>query len=469
MTPQRQAVAIYARISQDREGAGLGVQRQLEDCRAEAARLGWTVAQEYVDDDISAYDSRKKRPAYQRMLADLADGHRDGIITWHMDRLHRQPIELEELLRICAKAGVTDLRTVQGAYDLGTGDGMMIARILSAFAAQESDRKRHRGKRKALQVAQSGKPHMGGGYRPFGFADDRITHNPAEAEVIRQLADRALAGESLTSLAKWLVEEGVTTVSGAVWRTPVLRQMLLNPRMYGMRSHNGEIIGVAAWAPILTREKGEALRHLLTDPKRRTNRTARRYLLSGMCRCAKCGNVMFSIPRYEERRYLCRSGHDFGGCGSMSINADGAERIVTEAVLIRLDGPELHDAIAGRSHDDAQANALAEQVAADTAQLAELTQLWTDKAITTEEWKMARESIEARRAESKRRLSHLSGTRHIDAYVGQGSLLREQWSELNLTRQVAIVKAIVEHVEILPGKMGTSYVDIARVRPVWRL
>lgn len=44
------AVGIYARISQDREGDGLGVARQLDDCREEAARRDWQVAEEYVDE-----------------------------------------------------------------------------------------------------------------------------------------------------------------------------------------------------------------------------------------------------------------------------------------------------------------------------------------------------------------------------------------------------------------------------------
>ncbi|MHB1491318.1 MAG: recombinase family protein, partial [Cellulomonas sp.] len=58
---------IYARISQDREGAGLGVERQRQDCQALADKLGWTVAETYIDDDASAY-SGKPRPAYRRML-----------------------------------------------------------------------------------------------------------------------------------------------------------------------------------------------------------------------------------------------------------------------------------------------------------------------------------------------------------------------------------------------------------------
>jgi DNA invertase Pin-like site-specific DNA recombinase len=74
------AAAIYARISSDAEGTGLGVARQVEDCDRLAERLGWAVAEVYADNDISAY-SGKRRPAYERMLADLRDGLRDGVLV----------------------------------------------------------------------------------------------------------------------------------------------------------------------------------------------------------------------------------------------------------------------------------------------------------------------------------------------------------------------------------------------------
>jgi len=57
---------------------------------------------------------------------------------------------------------------------------------------------------------------------------------------------------------------------------------------------------------------------------------------------------MVSVPKYETRRYLCRSGHDFGGCGRMAIAAQPLEEIIVEAVWVRLDTPDLHDALAGR-------------------------------------------------------------------------------------------------------------------------
>ena len=47
--------AIYVRISQDRAGAGLGIARQEDDCRALCERKGWQVAGIYADNDVSAY------------------------------------------------------------------------------------------------------------------------------------------------------------------------------------------------------------------------------------------------------------------------------------------------------------------------------------------------------------------------------------------------------------------------------
>src|SRR4051812_36621755 len=81
------------------EGAGLGVQRQEEDCRREAARLGYTIAEAYVDNDVSAY-SGKPRPEYDRLLQDIATGHVEAVVVWHTDRLTRSPRELETFIEV---------------------------------------------------------------------------------------------------------------------------------------------------------------------------------------------------------------------------------------------------------------------------------------------------------------------------------------------------------------------------------
>ena len=111
------SAAIYVRISHDPSGERLGVQRQEADCLDEAKRRGWSVAQVYVDDDISAFNPKKPRPEYQRLLSDIQLGSRDGVMIWRLDRLHRQPRELEEFIVLCDKHRVA-LATVTGDVDL---------------------------------------------------------------------------------------------------------------------------------------------------------------------------------------------------------------------------------------------------------------------------------------------------------------------------------------------------------------
>ena len=50
---------MYTRISRDLTGQGAGVARQEQDCRAKAEANGWTIANVYSDNDISAYSGTR--------------------------------------------------------------------------------------------------------------------------------------------------------------------------------------------------------------------------------------------------------------------------------------------------------------------------------------------------------------------------------------------------------------------------
>jgi site-specific DNA recombinase len=460
------AAAIYARISSDVEGSGLGVARQLADCHALASSLGWTVAQEYVDNDLSAY-SGKERPAYQQMLADIQEGIRDAVLVYHLDRLTRRPIDLEHFLSVIATAKVLHVRFFTSGMDLASGDGYLMARMLAAVAADESTGKSRRVRRKLDEVAAAGKPH-GGSQRPFGYEPDKITVRESEAAVVRQVVARFIAGESLRSLCQWLEAQGVQTVGGSGWRTTTLRAMLASGRIAGLRRHRGQVVAPAIWRGIITPHDRDRVLARMADLALTKRRAPQSYLLSGLLRCGRCNGSLFSSRRVDTRRYVCLSGPDHGGCGRITVTALPVEQLIADAVLYRLDTPELADALAGRAAADKRALALADTLAADRAQLEELTDLWTCKQISSTEWMRARRAIEDRVHKNERQLSRATRTEALVG-LGRGDALREQWSGLNLSRRVAIVRAVLNHATVGPGTHGAQSLDPNRVRPVWRL
>ena len=462
------AAAVYARISSDVEGSGQGVTRQLEDCRRLAGELGWLVAEEYVDNDLSAY-SGKTRPGYERMLADLRDGTRDAVLVYHVDRLTRRPIELEQFVAALDAARVLHVRFVVGDMDLGSGDGLLVARILAAMAANESATKSRRVLRKLDQVAAEGRPH-GGSQRPYGYAANKVTVLPDEAAVVRTVVARFLAGESLRSLARWLEAEGITTVAGGTWRTPTLRQMLGSPRIAGLRQHRGQVVGPAVWEPIITEQQRDQVLARLDTLSTSGRRSPRRYLLSGLLRCGRCDHVLFSAARETTRRYVCLSGPDHpGGCGRLTVVAAPLEQLVADAVIYRLDTPELADTLAGRAAATTGSDTAAEELAEDRRRLDELAGFYAAGRIRAHEWFTARTAIEARVRDSERRLARAAGTSVLTGLVGHGGALREQWGTLNLDRQVAIVRTVLADAVIAAGTPGARSLDPARVMPRWAL
>ncbi|HEX9705443.1 MAG TPA: recombinase family protein [Gemmatimonadales bacterium] len=460
------AAAIYARISSDRQDDALGVTRQLEDCRALAERKGWTVAEEYVDNDVSAWDPRKTRTRYQAMLADLKAGERDAILVYDLYRLIRQPRELEQFFEICDTASVRNLASVTGDIDLGTEDGRFMARILGAVASKESDTRSRRIRRKHQELAERGLSH-GGGHRPFGYTDDRRHVNPEEAAIIREFAPRLLAGETLRSLALDLERRGITTSRGGKWRPTTLRLVLSSARISGQREHHGQIIATAEWPAIITPEQTTRIRALLADPSRRARRAPRRYLLSGgLIHCQRCDLPMIARPRQNgQRRYFCVAGPGLGGCNRMAINAEHVETWTVAAVIQRLDSPEFAASLRGHA-TDADATVQRELETAQT-QLDELAAAYGAQQISLREWMTARSPIEARFQTARRRLSRLVGTAALDGFPGSDAL-KDAWPTLPIDRQQAILRAVIHHVTVAPAVQPYTRFNPDRLSITWR-
>ncbi len=126
------------------------MERQRVDCEALCVARGWEVAEVFEDNDASAYGRRPRR-AYERMLAAVDSGAIGAIVTWHNDRLHRSPKELEAFIDLVERSGVRLAVVAGGDYDLTTPDGRLSARIVGAVARKESEDRSRRVRRKHLE------------------------------------------------------------------------------------------------------------------------------------------------------------------------------------------------------------------------------------------------------------------------------------------------------------------------------
>ncbi len=317
---------IYTRVSRDDTGEGKSNARQREDCEKLADLRRWKVVAVEEDVSISAY-GKKKRPAWERVLGMVEAREVDVVIAWHFDRMTRNMIELEELILLADKHDV-GVATVSGDIDLTNDMGRMVARILAAVARAEVERKGARQRRANKQRAAEGKPWQSG-WRAFGFEKDG-KQVPEEAALIRESADRVLAGESLRSIVRHWKALGISTPRSARgvegWTHNGVRSILLNPRNAGLATYQGEVIGKGDWEPIFSEETHILLVARLTDPSRLSRldsrgRTASN-LLTGIATCGVCGGTVDAGSGHNGRPiYQCKKYH-------VSTPRDEADSIV---------------------------------------------------------------------------------------------------------------------------------------------
>jgi DNA invertase Pin-like site-specific DNA recombinase len=467
--------AIYCRVSSDPEGDRLGVQRQEADCRKLCAEQGFDVAGVYVDDDVSAY-SGKPRPAYQELCDDLKHRSVKVVVAWHPDRLHRSPRELEDFI-VLLEAVKANVVTVQaGLWDLSTPAGRMIARQLGAVARYESEHKAERIRRRLAQNAERGLPG-GGNLRPFGYADDKVTIIPAEATLIRAVATKIIAGETLRSATYWLNARGAATVTGKRWSTQTVRGILVNPRYAGLRavgkSGHQRVVGEAVWKPILDRPTYEQLRAILLDPARRTNRAARTYLLSGLLLCGKCGGRLVSAGKNDTapgngRTYQCRADPRRDSCGGTRINARTLEEHVADLVLLYV-ASSAFSAMWATTTPDAD-DVVSAELADIDQRMATLGDRYGRGAIPEVAFHAGINALNARRTELSALVRQTSRVPAVlGRYVDDSDALARDWPAMVFDRQRALVVAVLEAIVIGPARPGWRGFDEQRIVEVrWR-
>jgi DNA invertase Pin-like site-specific DNA recombinase len=466
------SAAIYCRISKDRAGAGLGVDRQRTDCEELAARLGWTVVAVHTDNDLSAY-SGKRRPGYRALLDDLRAGRVNAVLAWHNDRLHRSTVELEEYIEVC---GATPTHFVKaGPLDLTTASGRMTARITGAVGRHEVEHMIERQKAAKAQAAQAGKYR--GGRRAFGYEADGVTVRPGEAALVLDATQRVLHGESLGSIAREWTERGVPSstwhppLAVAPWTYIAVHKLLIRARNAGIIEHGGEQMAKARWDAIVPEETWQAVRLLLANPARRHPRsTDRRWLGSGLFLCGVCGDgtTMRSATLTGGNRNLRRATYRCKAGAHLARVAEPVDQFITDVVLERLSRPDARLLLNAATGDDTEA--LSAEAAALRVRLSELSTLHATGAITGSQLAEGTAQIRARLTEVEARLANAFVGSPLAGFADAADV-RAAWAATSVSRRKAVIDALMV-VTLLPAprgrRPGGHYFDTASVFVEWR-
>lgn len=295
----------------------------------------------------------------------------------------------------------------------------------------------------ALRDPGQGSP----GRRAFGHTADRLQVVEAEADAIVDAATRVLAGETLSGIVRDWNGRGMTTASGGPWRVNSLSNLLVQrrlvepPRILGDETH-ARLLALHA-----SRGKG-------------TRRATRRYLLTGLLRCWRCGGSMRGMPRAKGADLYVCPGPPHGGCSGTAVTADHAEEAVAAMVLARLDQP-VDAASPAAGHQSAH------QLAEHRQRLEDLGELWASGEISRQEWLSLRRSVRDRAEAAEAQVVREGRLGALRALAGTGPALTARWQAMPIDEQRAIVQAALDHVVVLAAEPPRQVFRPERLQPRW--
>ena len=350
-------IDIYARISKVSDAHDSEkVPRQIVECLRNLIQRHARLGEVFSDAGRSAWKLDGKRPDFEKLMSRMAKGKNDGVLCWHIDRLSRQPWDLEQMIRL------VELQKSRKAYVFASchGDHMLSnlleLRIKMAFAAEESKRKSERIRNNNEHRRAAG--IVKGGPAPFGhrFPGDSSVPDvqlSAEREAIEWGIQSIIDGLSLGFVAREWNRRGLTTRAGMAFNPLNVRTVLMHARHGGLLEFEGQILrSISNVERIVPEETYLLMRKVFEGRKRGRQSGERNHFLAGLIRCDNCGNAMMGSTTpgtysdgQQRRLYRCTP----RGCANVAVDARAAEHYAALHVVKELSDPRNAALIAERS------------------------------------------------------------------------------------------------------------------------
>ncbi len=318
MTNHGRAV-IYARFSCSRQREA-SIEDQLRVCTEWCSKNGYEVVAEYCDRAASGRSD--DRPEFQRMIANA--GESDIVLVYMMDRFSRDIYDAPIYKKRLKDHGV---RVVSATESMPDGpESMLLESIYEAMAAMESAHISQRVRRgmegNAIKCMHNGVTLYG-----YDLGDDGYYKvNDGQAELVREMFARRLAGENVNSIAADMARKGVKTKMGNPCNYMMVAGILKNEKYAGTYKFGGTVVD-GGMPAIVTREVFDMVQ-LVRSKKVRGNEQWGDFAFSGKGICYECGHSLVGVSgrgrhnvKYEY--YRCSK-----KCGCHTMRADVLESMI---------------------------------------------------------------------------------------------------------------------------------------------
>jgi DNA invertase Pin-like site-specific DNA recombinase len=451
-------------VSRDRSGRARSVDEQQADNERDAGHEGIDIIRTYRDPDRSASRYAKRvRDEYRLLLRDIARHEIDVLYLWEPSRGSRKVSEWVELIELAEKYHVVIRVTSHGrTYDPARHRDRKSLLEDAVDAEYESGKTSERVQRTFDASAAAGAP---GGKPAYGYRREYDTHSgrllrqvPDEvtAPVVREIARRVLAGETLHSIAVGLNVRDVPTPQVVIdrrmgrvtegdarlWNSVKVRKVVATPTIAGWRIHQGKPHAVAAWEPLVSAADHAAILALLADPARLQHRgTEPKYLLSGIALCGfpECGAVMRPFLNRDRMCYACggkRKGHVVRRLDMVDA------LVVTHVVQVLADPGLLERVIRAQQERDSTVAEAGREIAHLQEQIRAFEEVAAGGEVPPERFVRVVAGMESRLAEARSRLSGRGILPQVALELA-GPRAKAMWNEPRVQEDILLQRQVV--------------------------
>jgi DNA invertase Pin-like site-specific DNA recombinase len=230
-------VVAYVRVSSAHQAEAYGPEVQRAAIAKWAKANGHQVVS-WQTDVVSGASELRNRVGWCEAAALVKSGKAAGIVVARLDRLARDVMVQELLLRKLSDLGGIVLSTRENENEMLNGESKDPSRKLVRVimgAISEYDREMTVDRLTAGRHAKAARGGYAHGALPYGYRSDQgdLIPVPGEQRALARMKELAAQGKSTREIARLLTAEGHPTKRGAAWSSPVVARILRRADMKG--------------------------------------------------------------------------------------------------------------------------------------------------------------------------------------------------------------------------------------------